>query len=230
MLRKWCLLALFIALGCGDKPATAPPPDVAPTDAPPETRAQIAAREGLKLKQFDLNRDGEPDVFKYFRELEDAQGSGEKLTVVVRKEIDINHDGKVDIIRIYGDAGAVVEEQADLDFDGEIDERAFFKAGVVARKEIDLNYDGEPDVIRYYQSGKIQRIESDRDTDGRVDTWEYFEKGELDRIGTDRDGDGKVDHWETRGTDSTEVSEDTSATKETESQPNGEEAPEESTP
>ncbi len=192
------VLGLVGLLACGgsEEQVKAPDPVAAPSAADASKRAAWAQSQGLKLKQFDLNRDGAPDVFKFYRLEDDPKNPGNKLERLVRKEIDINFDTRVDIIRLYNDQNQVVEERTDLDFDGRIDEVTHFEAGTVVRKEIDLDYDSESDIIKYYEGGKLTRIESDRNDDGQVDTWEYFVNGELDRIGTDTDRDGKVDDWE----------------------------------
>lgn len=199
ILASALVITLCVPLGaCGSAEKGAPDPVAAPAVLDGHDRLAEAKAAGLELKQFDLNRDQEPDVFKYYRLEDDPQNAGNKLELLVRKEIDINHDGKVDVIRLYNDGQQVIEERTDLDFDGRIDEVATFDAGLLMKKEIDLNYDTKPDLTKYYDEGKLARIESDRNDDGMVDTWEYFVDGELDRIGTDTDRDGKVDDWERR--------------------------------
>ena len=194
------LLAALSLGGCGGAKtkaaAPAPSQTTAPTVTGNEDRAAWAKKEGLLLKQFDLNRDGEPDIFKFYREVDDPKNPGNKLEQLVRKDLDINHDGTIDIIRFYDDKGQLTEERVDLDFDGRFDSISYFKEGVLSRQEIDINFDGKPDVTKYFDNGQISRIESDRNGDGRVDTWEYFINGELDRVGTDADMDGNADTWE----------------------------------
>lgn len=202
------IFGIFVATSwissCGGSGSKGGQQPVAGAETPAEqgqlTRDAWAKSQGLELKKFDLNRDKEPDVYKFFRIVEDPRNPGNQVEKIVRKEIDINHDGKIDVIRIYGDAEEVVEEHTDLDFDGLVDEVAFFKLGELVRKEIDINYDAAPDILKYYAKNTLQRIESDRDGDGRIDTWEYYEGGVIDRIGTDFDGDGEVDNWEKKKT------------------------------
>lgn len=161
----------------------------------------VAKARGLVVKTYDVNRDGRPDVYKFFKSTDDPQNPGNKLDFLTRKELDINHDGRFDVVRTYDDKGQVVSEEVDLDFDGKVDEIAYFEDGVMVRKELDFNFDGKPDVVKYYTNGHLARIESDRGHHGKVDTWEYYTDEGLDRIGTDTDGDGQVDHWERRGKD-----------------------------
>ncbi|MEK7705592.1 MAG: hypothetical protein AAB426_11585, partial [Myxococcota bacterium] len=182
---SWSLAALAALTSCSFGGSGAGP-QAAPTveDGPQEDREAYAAQHALELRQYDLNRDGRPDVFKFVRAA--AAGAAERLE---RKEVDINHDGKIDVVRTYGEDGKLVQESTDLDFDGRFDQQAYFEGSALVRKEIDLNYDGRPDVTKYYQQETLARVESDRNGDGRTDAWEYYENGELDRLGVDTDGD-----------------------------------------
>ena len=205
LLLSRCWLPLLAIGGAACASTTAQDAGAAPNRvvAPPastahEDRAAWAKQEGLFLKQFDLNRDGEPDVFKFYREVPDPKNPGNQLEQLARKDLDINHDGTIDIVRFYNESGQTTEERVDLDFDGRFDSIVYFKDGVMVRQEIDLTFDGKPEITKYYDGGKLSRIESDRRGKGRVDTWEYFVDGALDRVGTDGDGDGNVDDWKRR--------------------------------
>jgi len=141
------------------------------------------------VKTFDLNHDGKPDVKKYFHKGADGQDH------LVRKEVDINWDGKVDVWKYYDDKGQLQKVAMDLDFDGHIDQVAYYEAGDMARKEKDLDYNGKPDLWIYYAKGQIERKERDTKGAGKVDYWEYWKNGQPERIGEDLDGDGSVDRW-----------------------------------
>ena len=67
-----CVLAggLLAAAACGGSGEAGPPATVATVPADADDRAALAKQEGLELKQFDLNRDDRPDVFKFYK-LED---------------------------------------------------------------------------------------------------------------------------------------------------------------
>ena len=156
----------------------------------------LAHKEGLLLYNFDLNRDGTTDLFKFYKEEATLKAGDEPMQLLVRKEVDLNHDGKIDMIRVYDETELVAEEHTDLDFDGKFDEVSFFKDGVILKKLVDLDYDGDSEVSKFYKEGKLIRVESDRDNDGRIDTWEYFENNEVTRMGIDTTGDGKVDTWD----------------------------------
>ncbi len=160
-----------------------------------ELLSKTAKDSGWELRRFDINRDSQPDIYKFFKVEYSKDGTilGESIT---RKDVDINHDGRIDITRLFDEEQRVLEERTDLDFDGNIDTQSFYSKGKLTKKEIDINYDGSPDLIKRYENGKLKVIESDQKGDGKLDTWEYFEKDALDRIGRDTDADGKVDIWE----------------------------------
>ena len=160
-------------------------------DAPPETK-------GMERIAFDLNRDSQPDIFKYYEGATKDANNIVSGGILRRKDIDLNADGSIDVIQLFEDDEVLSQERQDLDFDGKVDAISFFNQGVILRKEIDLNYDGLVDITRFYTNGKLELIESDRAGDGKVDTWEYYDNGQLDRIGIDRNGDGQVDEWQTK--------------------------------
>ena len=88
--------ALLLAAGaCGSSEPVAADPLAAPTTTNLDDRQAQARAEGLELKQFDLNRDDQPDVFKFYRLVEDPKNPGNKLERLVRKELDLTHDGKI---------------------------------------------------------------------------------------------------------------------------------------
>lgn len=148
------------------------------------------------VKEYDLNRDGKPDVWKYFVKAKDE--SGKEYERLVRKEMDINWDGKIDIWRYYDDREQLEKEALDLDFDGRIDQINFHEKGKIVRKERDLDYNRKADLWIFYEKGQIVRKERDSNGDGKVDYWEYWENGQVDRVGEDLDGDGTVDRWTKR--------------------------------
>ena len=194
--RMMCLVVLLWACaseqGAPAKAAATVPGDAT---APDTMAAPPAADDGdFSLKKLDLNRDGKPDIFKYYREVRIADGK--TMQELVRKEIDINHDSKIDVVRYYQGGDQITQERIDLDFDGQVDEISQFEQGIIFRKRIDINYDGRPDVYKFYLNGKLEHIESDRDFDGKIDTWEYYEDGVLDRVGADTNGDGEADQWQ----------------------------------
>ena len=156
--------------------------------------ADFAKKNGYELRRFDLNRDDDPDIFKFYR-VEFAEDGSLTVEDLVRKDVDINHDGLIDVSRFFDEYQQLTEERSDLDFDGRVDTVGYYEGGALARKEIDINYDGVADVVKRYKGGALYVIEADQKGDGKIDTWEYYEKDKLDRIGRDTDGDGSVDFW-----------------------------------
>ncbi len=146
-----------------------------------------------KVTEFDLNKDGKPDVWTYT--VAGKSADGKDIDQLVRKELDINWDGKVDISRTYDDKELISIERLDLDFDGRIEITNFYEKGVRVRSERDLAAAGKPSEWVYYEKGKVVRKERDSNGDGKVDYWEYWEGDQVDRVGEDLDGDGNVDKW-----------------------------------
>src|SRR5690349_14512965 len=112
-MREALMLATAALLaGCAGAqdaaPAAAPAPEA--TSAAVDDRDAYAKAHSLTLRSFDLNRDKQPDVFKFYKAADAAHGgTGEQL---VRKDVDLNHDGKVDVIRLYdATKGQVIEER-----------------------------------------------------------------------------------------------------------------------
>ncbi|HXX30054.1 MAG TPA: hypothetical protein VEJ89_04995 [Myxococcaceae bacterium] len=184
-------IAAAALAACGGNKAVQPDSHAQAQTGAPDIHLEKRGDE--KVVQYDLNRDGKPDVWDYFVTVKDADGKPvERLS---RKEMDLNFDGKVDAVYWYDDKGEKVREQLDLDFDGKVDETIFFEKGQVVRKERDLNGDGKVDTWLFYERGQLVRKERDTKGTGRVDYWEYWENGQIDRIGEDLDGDGNVDRW-----------------------------------
>src|SRR5262245_64697825 len=87
--------------------------------------------KGATRREFDLNHDGMPDLWKVYK----TENGNEHL---VRKELDLNFDGKVDIYDYYDDKGILIKDEIDLDHDGKIDVVTFYEDGKPVRKEEDL--------------------------------------------------------------------------------------------
>jgi hypothetical protein len=191
MRRILLCLGGLAALAC----ATAPRPDpaMAPARTAPMTPAGFEKQPNETLAEYDLTRDGKPDLWKYA--LRDSAGN----EVLLRKEKDLDGDGKIDTWEKYGPDGvSLVRAVYDLDFDGKPDVSLFYEREQLVRKELAFGFDGVPRSFNHYEKGKLVRKERDTNADGRIDTWEYWENGELDRIGVDQDGDGQVDRWDAR--------------------------------
>ena len=75
-------------------------------DAPPETK-------GLERIAFDLNRDSQPDIFKYY---EGAQKDANNIVsggVLRRKDIDLNANGSIDVVQLFEDDEVLKQERQD---------------------------------------------------------------------------------------------------------------------
>ena len=192
------LLASFIG-GCSgpNKATQAVAAPTAPVEAPRRRVASSCSDTGKTdtMREADVDGDGRPDLFKYYKEVDDAERPGERKTVLVRQDIDLNWDGRLDICRYFAANGKVDREEFDLDYDGKVDEIRTYKDGIVTLAERDRNNDGRFDVIRRYNKGKLIQKETDTNDDGQIDRWEYYDGDLLDRVGVDVDHDGKVDRW-----------------------------------
>lgn len=157
-----------------------------------------ATATNREVSEYDTSGDEQPDVRKVF--LQVGRAPLIRLVLICR-EADLNGDGTKDIVRYYNDEGRPLREEADRNFDGQMDEIAFFENGRVARSESDTNADGKVDTKTFYERGQPIRSERDmaaRSTSDRwqPDRWEYFEQGRMVRMGSDVDGDGVVDRWD----------------------------------
>lgn len=202
-----CLVGLAIAPGCagsaklGTKNGGEPERSKALAGAsdgqggPSRCAAGDAKHE---VSEYDTSGDEVPDVRKVFLRVGD--GTLARLVLVCR-ESDLNSDGVKDIVRYYTDEGRPQREEADRNFDGQMDEITYFQDGQILRQEFDSQNDGKVDGKIFFENGKPLRAE--RDLSGKStadkwkpDRWEYFEDGRMVRMGTDLDGDGKVDRWD----------------------------------
>ena len=158
-----------------------------------KVKEKVIEEEGLLRQSIDLDKDGQPEIFNYFRERADAP------RILVRKEIDLNRDGSVDVRSWFADDGSLEREEMDGDYDGHFDWTDHYKDGVRVMSEYDTDYDGEPNVWKYFDVGedgiaRLDRKERDTDGDGNIDVWERFNAdGEVIRTGRDLDGDGTMD-------------------------------------
>jgi hypothetical protein len=191
------LLALFSALlgSCGgtkEEPATIAKLPHGVAKGADLSRCTIA---GKKNKKLVLARAlGAPDA-NIQRVFEFDPDSKQAVRSLRCRMIDTNWDGISDVIRGYNDKGEPLEEQADTDYDGQIDTWLRFSRGRVIREVHDRSRDGKPDENRIYSAGKLSRVQRDRNGDGRLDTWEVYDGDRLHRVGVDLDGDQRVDRW-----------------------------------
>ena len=199
-------LGLLLALGCGDEaderaepPSRSRPAQTSGGERPADDGGRCEAdAPNREVSEYDTSGDDYPDVRKVFMTV--GEGRLARLILICR-EADLNGDGTKDVVRYYNDEGRPLREEADRDFDGQMDEITFFERGRIVRKEMDTNGDGRVDSKVFYGTGRPLRAE--RDMAGRStaqqwspDRWEYYEDGRMVRMGTDLDGDGRVDRWD----------------------------------
>lgn len=157
-----------------------------------------ATERGRETSEYDTSGDDVPDVRKVFQRMGTPPAT---RLVLICREADLNGDGTKDVVRYYNDEGRPLREEADRDFDGQMDEISFYENGRIQRMENDTNHDGKVDLKIFYDNGNPVRTE--RDTANRstpdhwqADRWEYFDNGRMVRTGADLDGDGVVDRWD----------------------------------
>ncbi len=144
--------------------------------------------DGNLVVEVDLDGDESPDIYNYFRQLEDEG------RLLLRKEMDLNQDGRIDVWSFYTETGVLEREEMDGDFDGAIDWIDYYQGGKRVMSEVDTENNGRFDLFKYYESGTIRRKERDTTGDGKVDHWEYFDDGgQVVKVGWDIDGDGQMD-------------------------------------
>lgn len=151
-----------------------------------------------EISEYDTSGDDIPDVRKVFLRVGDPPLI---RLVLVCREADLNADGIKDVVRHYNEEGRSLREEADRNFDGQMDELTIFDQGRVVRVESDTDGNGRVDHKVFYEKGKPVRSESDRtgrssETQWVPDHWGYYETGRLVRMGADLDGDGQVDRWD----------------------------------
>jgi hypothetical protein len=151
-----------------------------------------------ELSEYDTSGDQWPDVRKIFLRVGDPPAV---RLVLICREADLNADGVKDVVRYYTDEGRPLREEADRNFDGQMDEILFFEDGRIVRIEQDTAGNGRVDTKIYYEDGAPSRAERDMGgrstaTNWQPDRWEYYENGRMIRMGNDLDGDGRVDRWD----------------------------------
>lgn len=173
----------FVACG-GSGPDAEDASDVEVREIEPMVR--IACPSGDDEKLIDANRDGRANIRQVYED-------GRELCV----EIDMNFDGRIDVTRLFDGSGKIELEQHDFDFDGRLDQQAFYAEGKMVRKELDTDFDNMIDTWLWCSGAAVDRLERDRHHTGQVDTWEAYEKGRLAGINYDNNNDGKIERWET---------------------------------
>jgi hypothetical protein len=109
-------------------------------------------------KAFDLNGDGKPDAYEYYKRGKDEAGKpSDKL---VRKEFDLNGDGKIDFWRWYDDKEQLEKESSDEDFDGKVDVTTHYAKGERVKEDRDFDAQGVPHTWIYYEKNVVAKSRS----------------------------------------------------------------------
>jgi hypothetical protein len=175
----------------GDRPQDLKVPRVDPS---------LCKAEGndRRIAAYDLNHDDRADAWKIFKIKEER---GTKVEVMTCKQVDLDHDpqSRKDYVVEYDDAGNMILEEFDFDFDGKFDARRHYDANTQRKILVERNtdFDEKPDLWEEYDKmEKVDRVLRDRNGDGKPDYWELFRDGTLETILYDDDFDGKVDKRE----------------------------------
>ncbi|MEZ4368754.1 MAG: hypothetical protein R2939_21125 [Kofleriaceae bacterium] len=189
--------SLTLGLGCGkDKQESTTPVDATSASGLPQVDPTLCETGGKNVITYDLNKDGQPDVWRLYK-TEDEGGT--KVEYMTCKQVDFDHDGRKDWVVGFGRKGVRQYEKVDMDYDGRFDLSAVYdpKTGVVAEIERDSDFDGQYDLRETYDStGRIQGVQLDKDGNGKPDEWEQYKDGVLIAILYDDNFDGKVDRRE----------------------------------
>jgi hypothetical protein len=100
---------------------------------------------GAAVHTEDLNRDGQPDVWRVY----DRQGQLAKVSV------DTNFDGRSDVQEYY-EGSALVRRESDRDFNDRVDFVQEFDpaTGEHERSIVDVDFDGTADLLVLFQGGQ----------------------------------------------------------------------------
>jgi len=198
-MRNLFVVASTVGLGvlsaCGGAAATTDKPEVAVQGR----RADGAARcEFEGRDDRDVQESSAPGtIVANVRRVYGYIGEGEdRRRILLCREVDTNFDGVKDLVRIYGEFGQKLSEQADTDYDGKIDTWVTFGKTKPVKIEVDHDGDGKAEEVSYYVLGVVSRVQRDTNGDDKADVFEIYRNGRLDRMGTDVDFDGQVDRWD----------------------------------
>lgn len=186
-MKRVVLLVTVLWLACGgSKRAVVQEPTVGKV-------ITTEAKGGQTVERADLDGDGRPDVYSYYKEIQRPNGKTEKT--MVRRTIDVNADGRPDITQHFDESGVLTKEEMDYDYDGVVDCVRTYEKGVVKQEDFSSGFDGKMDVRKVYDKGVLVVKLVDTKRIGRFDEFQYYVKGRLDRIAWDRDGDGRPDEF-----------------------------------
>jgi len=111
-----------------------------------------------------------------------------------RYEYDNNHDGTFDNFTYY-EGDYAVRMEADLNFDGRIDNWIHSnREGIAEREEVDTDFDGKPDLFTTFEYG-VPRSTDVRPGDSEIVIRRWlFQHGVLSEERVDENADGQFDY------------------------------------
>ena len=162
----------------------------------------------LKRQVFDMNNDGQVDLWKFYSYFRKSDSEGEGDLLIVRKELDVNFDGRIDRIMYYNQKEELVREEIDTDFNGSIDRIHYYDNSLVVKTEFfqrkcnQIMIDGEnnpevyPNLLRFFRQGVLTREEIDEKCDSVHEAVTIFNaEGGVAQIGLDENNDGVIENW-----------------------------------
>jgi len=187
----------FVACGGSDGPPAQAPQQkdarLAGVSADDQSRCDYKGRADREASEVS----GPGSMSQNIRRVFALTGEGEeRKRVLICREVDTNLDGLKDVVRTYNERGEALNETADTDFDGKVDQWLTFSRGRIIKIETDATKNGKPDRTKVYMNGKLSRVQIDQNDDGKTDVWEIYDEGKLQRRGVDLDRDGRVDRWD----------------------------------
>ena len=163
---------------------------------------------GMKRQVFDMDGDGQVDLWKFYTYKKAIDEEGEGELIIVRKELDMNFDGTVDRIMYYNQKENLIREEIDTNFDGIVDRMHYYDNGLIIKTEfyqeecnrftIDQVSTSEvyPNLVRVFRQGILTREEMDVSCDGKREVVTVFNAdGDIVQIGMDENSDGIIEKW-----------------------------------
>lgn len=180
-------IVLLLAMGCSH----AKPSIIEDEFKGPSVITDTVGPKGLSVDKADLNGDGKPDAFIYYK-----VDPKTKVRTMVREAFDLNNDGKIDVTKYFDAKGNMIKDEIDQDFDGKIDRIVYYKKNKVYMVLLSSGFDGKFDVKEFFDKGQLVLIKRSTKKNGIFDEFQYFVNHRLVRIGWDKDGDGQPEVFE----------------------------------
>jgi len=116
-----------------------------------------------------------------------------KNNLISQSKLDRNFDSKVDLIYFYDENGLISTAKVDDDFDGFFETESKYQNGNASYEESDLDQDGNIDQKAYYKYGVLYKIQIIGNSPTAPNKWQEFKLRKLVSSKYDSNGDGKYD-------------------------------------